>query len=120
MAPATKPSCFVGAASPSTRPAVHAEVNCADFVNFARNRSGCGSHRDRPGLLHAEVEIESTLGSSEYGTFKTVKARFWPWFSGKSRLNLVRCSLLARKRTRGLRDERSRFGDIYTHTYIYI
>jgi len=33
--------------------------------------------------------------SSEYGTYKTVKARFWPWFSGKDPLNLVSCSLFA-------------------------
>ena len=36
--------------------------------------------------------------SSEYGTHKTVKARFWPWLSGESPHNLSSCSLLARKR----------------------
>jgi len=30
--------------------------------------------------------------SSEHGTHKTVKARFWPWLSGSSRYNLLRCS----------------------------
>ena len=30
---------------------------------------------------------------SEYGTHKTVNARFWPWLSGKSPSNLLRCSL---------------------------
>jgi len=33
--------------------------------------------------------------SSEYRTYKTVKARFWPWLSGESPHNLVSCSLFA-------------------------
>ena len=37
--------------------------------------------------------------TSEHGTYKTVKARFWPWFSGKSPQHLLTCSLFARKRT---------------------
>ena len=37
------------------------------------------------------------------GTYKTVKARFWPWPSGKSPYNLTSCSLFARKRTGNLR-----------------
>jgi len=32
--------------------------------------------------------------SSKYGTYRTVKARFWPWLSG----TLLRCSLSARTR----------------------
>ena len=32
--------------------------------------------------------------SSEYGTYKTVKARFWPWLSEKSPEILSRCSSL--------------------------
>jgi len=36
--------------------------------------------------------------SSESGTYKTVKTRFWPWLSGQSPLNLLSCSLLARHR----------------------
>jgi len=31
--------------------------------------------------------------SIEYGTYKTVKARFWPWLVGKSPDNLLSCSL---------------------------
>ena len=27
-------------------------------------------------------------GASEYGTYKTVTARFWPWLPGKSPYNL--------------------------------
>jgi len=44
--------------------------------------------------------------SSEYGTYKTVKAGFWPWRSGECPSNLVCFSLLARKQeqvsTRGV------------------
>ena len=32
------------------------------------------------------------------GTYKTVRARFWPWLSGKSPYNLLSCSLLRRRR----------------------
>jgi hypothetical protein len=49
------------------------------------------------------VDLRTRLGvsvplSSECGTYKTVKARFWPWLSGSSPLNLLSCSLFARKR----------------------
>jgi hypothetical protein len=36
--------------------------------------------------------------SRERGTCRTVTATFWPWLSGKGPLNLLRCSLFARKR----------------------
>ena len=36
---------------------------------------------------------------NEHGTYKTVKARFRPWFSVHSRQNLSGCSLFARKRS---------------------
>ena len=35
--------------------------------------------------------------SSECGTHKTVKTRFWPWLSGQSPYNLFSCSRLARE-----------------------
>ena len=35
--------------------------------------------------------------SNELGIYKTVKAGFWRWLSGKSPSNLVSCSLSARK-----------------------
>ena len=35
--------------------------------------------------------------SSAHGTYKTVKARFWSWFSSQRPENLFRCSLFARK-----------------------
>ena len=34
----------------------------------------------------------------EHGTYKTVKARFWPWHSGESPWNVLSCSLFVRKR----------------------
>jgi hypothetical protein len=36
--------------------------------------------------------------SSEYGAYKAVNARFWPWLSGTSLQNMGRFSLYARKR----------------------
>ena len=36
--------------------------------------------------------------SSEYGTCKTVTARFWPWLSGQSPYNLSRHAIFARER----------------------
>ena len=38
--------------------------------------------------------------SSEYGRWKTVKARLWPWLSGEIHSNVSSCSLCARKRKR--------------------
>ena len=43
---------------------------------------------------------------SEFGTYKTVKARVWPWLSGKSSPILLSCSLFARQRQGYLRRER--------------
>ena len=37
---------------------------------------------------------------SEYGTYKTVKARFWSWLSGEGPRHISRCSLFARKQSR--------------------
>ena len=37
--------------------------------------------------------------SSECGTYKTVNARFWPWFSGEILSNVERWCLFTRKRT---------------------
>ena len=39
-----------------------------------------------------------TRNEDHCGTCKTVKARFWPWRSGKSPSNVVTCSLFTRKR----------------------
>ena len=36
-----------------------------------------------PALIEGFVAT-GAWSSSEYGTYKTVKARFWPWLSGKS------------------------------------
>ena len=36
--------------------------------------------------------------SSECGTCETVKARFWPWLSGKNPQNVFSCPLFARER----------------------
>jgi len=42
-----------------------------------------------------EREVDTLPLSSQHGTYKTAKARFWLWLSGISPLS---CSLLARKR----------------------
>jgi hypothetical protein len=38
-------------------------------------------------------------GPAAEPTYKTVKARFWPWFQLKSRQNLASCAAFARTRT---------------------
>ena len=47
--------------------------------------------------------------SSENGTCKTVKARFWPWLSGKRPANLSSCSLFSRLRGGALNSGHSPF-----------
>jgi hypothetical protein len=46
-------------------------------------------------------QLQSVPLSSEYGTHEPVRARFWPWLSGKSLENVWNCSLFARKRHLG-------------------
>ena len=50
--------------------------------------------------LHSSksAHIRQSRSDSGLGTYKTVKAIFWPWLSDKSSLNVLRCSLFARKR----------------------
>ena len=36
-------------------------------------------------------------GLGEYGTYVSVKARFWPWLSGKLPQTFSNCSLFARQ-----------------------
>ena len=39
--------------------------------------------------------LVSQVASPEYGTYKTVKDRFWPWISGESPFTVSSCSLFA-------------------------
>jgi len=48
-------------------------------------------------LLPKRSTVQCPL-SSEYGTYKTVQARFWSWFSGGCHYTVSICSLFARKR----------------------
>ena len=42
--------------------------------------------------------LSRTPLSGEYGRYKTVKARFWPWLAGESPQTLSSCPLFVRKR----------------------
>ena len=59
-----------------------------DKTRFSRAELGVGNGQldwklfPRP-EQHPGLDIQKPL-SSEYGTCKTVKARFWLWLSGKS------------------------------------
>ena len=52
---------------------------------------GRGYH-DR--LVEEQVDVSMRHWRNALGTYKTVKARSWPWLSGQSPENLVSCSLL--------------------------
>ena len=54
--------------------------------------------------------------SSEYGTYKTVTAGFWPWLEGESPYNLLRCSLFARKLSIGRIG--TVFGDVFSSSLL--
>ena len=44
-----------------------------------------------PDDAHHRLEVGRVVCrplSSEYGTYKAIKARFWPWFSGQKILDL--------------------------------
>ena len=62
-----------------------------------RPRSVIFTRCNQPSNAGRQARLRIPL-SSECGTSKTAKARFWPWISGKSPLNVLRCCLFARKR----------------------
>ena len=59
-----------------------------------RNRE---RERERIDLVYMRGDIVSNV-PSKLGAYKPVKARFWPWLSGKSPENLETCSLFSRSR----------------------
>jgi hypothetical protein len=67
---------------------------------------GTGPPRARTQVIYADLEPGAGASrpgpqrrpSSEHGTYKTVKARFWPWLQGKNRWHCSSCSLFVRKR----------------------
>ena len=72
---------------------------------------GDSKHSDSKNSKSAlsDSEIFQAPPSSEYGTSKTVEARLWPWLSGKSHQNMLRCSLFTRQRH--THPEAAYFGD---------
>ena len=54
--------------------------------------------------------------SGERGTYKTVKARFWPWLSGQRRQNLSSCPFLAQQQYAPLLRLRWGLAEGETHT----
>jgi len=61
---------------------------------------GCTEGRARPWRAQSSSREPSSRPTTryEYVTYKTVKARFWPWLAGKSPYNVLSCSLFARQR----------------------
>ena len=60
-----------------------------------------GSGRFLPNPPLARVTCPRGPLFSEYGTQRTVKARFWPCFAGRSPSNLPRCSFFVQTRLHG-------------------
>jgi hypothetical protein len=81
----------------------------------------CVDTREGRGGGRRQLGCRASLGgcpASEYGTYKTVEARFWPWPSGSNRQKVSVCPLLARKRKAYIYVcEHKR---IYTYIHIYI
>jgi len=87
-------------------------AGCGSYPQFENNcfTEMCSGSEEGSYLRLIDFVYHSTLGlrvikkkkkrcgsyplSSEYGTYKTVKARFWPWLSGKCPQNLSSCSVL--------------------------
>ena len=71
---------------------VSAAVRTSKEVN--EEEQGCGCM----GAYAEALEACEALGDHEYGTHKTVEARFWPDFSGKYPEHVLSCSRFDRKR----------------------
>ena len=108
------------APSPNTSSAYLSSAACTRRRSFHESLHTKGPHRASPRHTHPPnpgsldetyrtaacprsrslIQCESFLQplSSEYGTYKTVKTKFWTWLSNESPEKLLKYSLVARKR----------------------
>ena len=91
---------FTGKPRPESRP------DCLICATFARRRGvvcSCGDWgRQSPSLESSQRTHPCrvfVLLWSERGTYKTVKARFWPWLRGTSPYIVLSCPPFARKQS---------------------
>jgi len=91
--------------SPSIQVDMYHEVHWSYITEYADHISPstlvCEEYTSSPGWQLWEHMPAVPPLPSEYGTFQTDKARFWPWLPLKSPHNVLRCSLFARNRVWG-------------------
>ena len=93
--------------------------SCLVSLDITVNQPSSGAPRVSRSLEPCLYPAVERIRQSEFGTNKTVKARFWPWletFSGKIMQNFLSCSLLARQWTQTHTNARIQGGQMNLYT----